>query len=324
MIRRVLAVTFALLTLGLVSTASASTPTTTAAFTWVNVPGGLARSDCVHSIPKGANVAANTTIGGDDVTLGGTLVAHYDACPVAPTIPGTTAHANPTDGQVPQAAGGWVEGAQRFVSLPSGQDLDFITSVWYVPSDPDSDGGLVFLFNGIEPSGGAAIIQPVLQWGVSAIGGGNYWAIAPWYVDGGGHFAGPLETVSAADQINGYVFAQSQSGNNISWYNEIVDNTSGAYSWATDSSTGWQWTQAYVGILEAYNITECSQFPDEYIAYEFQDNYLYSSPGFTYNSDGGGFAPVQYAYSGSFTPSYQGPNCGFGQGYADSTWFFSF
>ena len=30
------------------------------------------------------------------------------------------------------------------------------------------------------------IYPPVLQWGPSAAGGGNYWAVASWYADGQG------------------------------------------------------------------------------------------------------------------------------------------
>ena len=34
----------------------------------------------------------------------------------------------------------------------------------------------------MEPADTSAVLQPVLQWGVSAAGGGNYWAIASWYL----------------------------------------------------------------------------------------------------------------------------------------------
>ena len=42
----------------------------------------------------------------------------------------------------------------------------------------------IFLFNGIQNS--TSIYQPVLQWGPSAAGGGNFWTVASWYVDGAG------------------------------------------------------------------------------------------------------------------------------------------
>lgn len=43
------------------------------------------------------------------------------------------------------------------------------------------------MFSGIQNS--TMIYQPVLQWGESAAGGGNYWGVASWYVDGQGGLA---------------------------------------------------------------------------------------------------------------------------------------
>src|SRR5580693_5155063 len=43
---------------------------------WVQVPGALIRPDCVHEVPLGAKIGAN-----GDITLAGSVVAHYDACP---------------------------------------------------------------------------------------------------------------------------------------------------------------------------------------------------------------------------------------------------
>ena len=62
-----------------------------------------------------------------------------------------------------------------------------LTTEWTVPPAPATQNGqTIFLFPGIQNS--TMIYQPVLQWGPSAAGGGNYWAVASWYVDGqGGH-----------------------------------------------------------------------------------------------------------------------------------------
>jgi hypothetical protein len=54
-------------------------------------------------------------------------------------------------------------------------------STWTVPPPPYAwDGQVIFLFNGMENAD--HILQPVLQYGESAAGGGPYWAIASWYV----------------------------------------------------------------------------------------------------------------------------------------------
>lgn len=324
MVRRIFAVALAVIGAGAVTgasepAASAAAAASPPAWTWVLVPGGFARSDCVHSIPIGGSVAPNAG-GGQDVTLNGSLIAHYDDCPVKVNTPGTAASAG-NDGIVPAAAGGWVEGAQRVESPFSGWNDDYITSTWHVPPNPAQNGGTIFFFDGLEPFGYGAIIQPVLQWGPSAIGGGNFWGIAPWYVFGGSVYHGPLERVSAGDEIYGYVYSTSENGNNINWYNEIIDATSGVYSYFNGSSYGYQWTNSYIGVLEMYNISNCSQVPPPFY-YEVSDSWLYHSPAYTYDSDGSGYSGTTYAYS-SWSPSYQGPNCGWYQLYIGSNdWLF--
>ena len=112
---------------------------------------------------------------------------------------------------------GWIENAQW---RNGGTDpIISFTTTWIVPPAPSSsDGQTVYLFNGMQPDSAAHILQPVLQWGSSAAGGGNYWSIANWYADGQG---GPA-TVKTPVQVNpGTVLqgvitctAQSSSGYN--------------------------------------------------------------------------------------------------------------
>ena len=300
---------------------------TTQTLTWLQAPGALVRSDCVHHVPNGASIEMS-----GDVTLNGVFIAHYDPCPVSsirtrPSQPGTAPSGAAPSTAPPPGTGGWVEGAQRHVSLSSGTNLDYLVSGWAVPEDPVSDGALIYLFNGLEPEGQALILQPVLQWGVGAAGGGDYWAIASWLVAGSTAYISPLETVSAGDQLVGVNEVTSQSGSPSTLYWKILaqDETSGAYTYITPSTYGYQWTWAYTAILEAYNVTSCAQFPSTYVAYEFWDTSLYNTPPYTLNSDGSGFSGTEYAYGYAGTsPYYDGPNCGFSGSYFDSAWFFSF
>ena len=48
------------------------------------------------------------------------------------------------------------------------------------PPDPAATGGLTYLFPGLSPKSGDVILQPVLQWGNGAAGGGKYGAGASW------------------------------------------------------------------------------------------------------------------------------------------------
>lgn len=231
--------------------------------TWVQAPGELVRPDCVHEIPNGA--VAEVTNDGQltgDVTLNGTLIAHYNACSESPVITRprgrTGGVANP-----PGTGNGWIEASQREASLSSSDNLDFLSGTWTVPSYPSLlSGQLLYVFNAIEPASGDWILQPVLQYGVSPAGGGNYWAIASWLVGANGYaFHSPLVKVAPGNSIFGYTEMTAVSGDTSYWAVEARDTTTGAYSWITAHVSGQHWTWAYAAVLEAYNVTSCENFP---------------------------------------------------------------
>jgi hypothetical protein len=123
---------------------------------------------------------------------------------------------------------------------------------------------LIYLFNGIEPAGGNWILQPVLQYGVGAAGGGNYWAIASWLVGGNNYvFHSPLETVHSGNSIFGYTEMTGKSGNSKYWKVQARDTTTGAYSSIAAHDSGIRWTWAFAAVLEAYRVTSCSEFPSD-------------------------------------------------------------
>ncbi|MGA7930178.1 MAG: hypothetical protein WCA20_29820, partial [Candidatus Sulfotelmatobacter sp.] len=229
---------------------------------WVHVPGELIRPDCVHEIPNGARVS----VGNDDqitgdVTLNGVLIAHYDPCSENPVITrpqGRTAKlANP-----PGTGNGWVEDSEWNVPLSSSDNIDYMAGSWTVPERPLSNGALIYLFNGIEPSTKNWILQPVLQYGVSPAGGGNYWAIASWLVGSNGYaYHSPLYTVQPGHSILGYTKLTATSGKYLYWYVVAQDKTTGEGSWIQAESWGLHWTWAFAGVLEADNVTSCTQFP---------------------------------------------------------------
>jgi hypothetical protein len=74
--------------------------------------------------------------------------------------------------------GDWIEWASDDVNS---REINYFKAEWSIPTSPSGDG-TVFLFNGLCPPSLEAIVQPVLQWGKSAAGGGRYWAVASWYV----------------------------------------------------------------------------------------------------------------------------------------------
>jgi hypothetical protein len=280
------------------------------AFTWVQVPGALFPSDCVHPVPDGATVDPT-----GDVTLNGLFVAHYDPCPALPIWTRPVPPGTPSSPRLEPSTGGWVEGAQANFSS---DNLDWIYSEWTVPENPIDDNALIYLFNALEPATQDAIIQPVLQWGPGGeSGGGNFWGISSWLVNSTNGYPSPLIQVTAGDIISGSVKITSQSGSNISWTIVATDVTTGRSTTPYVNSSGGQWTWAYTAILEAYNVTNCSQFPNNHIAYTFWNTFLDDAyPSYTHLIYGSGFSGTQYGYTG--------PNCGFSGGYSDSTWAFTF
>jgi len=225
---------------------------------WVQIPGELIRPDCVHQVPSGAQVA----VGKDgqltgDIMLNGQLIAHYDACPEQAIV--TRPQADQP--QAPGTGNGWVEADEWNVPLGSNDNIDYLAGTWTVPSYPSRNGALIYLFNGIVPSSSQWILQPVLQYGVSPAGGGNYWAIASWLVSSSQAFYSPLEAVYPGDSITGFTQMTGVSGNTTYWLVEAQDNSSGAYSYLTAWVTNQHWTWAFRGVLEAYNVTSCSNFP---------------------------------------------------------------
>ena len=103
------------------------------------------------------------------------------------------------------------------------------------------------------------IYQPVLQWGSSAAGGGNYWTVASWYVNGAGGaaFHSQLVQVNPGDTLTGVMTLTGQSGGQFSYNCEFqgIANT----SWAIQNVQELTWR---VETLEAYGITKCSDYPD--------------------------------------------------------------
>lgn len=228
---------------------------------WVQIPGELIRRDCVHAIPHGATVE----VGGDgqitgDVSLNGELIAHYDSCSEEAVVTRPRAKTENL-GKDPGTGNGWVEADQWVAPLTATDDIDYLSGTWTVPSYPSESGATVYLFNGIEPASGAWILQPVLQYGPNVAGGGDYWAIASWLVSSTEAFYSPLEIVNPGNTIFGYTEMTAISGSTKYFTVEARDKTTGAYSFLNAHVTGQHWTYAYAGVLEAYNVNSCAQFP---------------------------------------------------------------
>jgi hypothetical protein len=274
---------------------------------WVQAPGMLIRPDCVHEIPNGAKVEMVDDQITGDVTLNGALVAHYDPCPedgVLTRPRGRTkalAHA-------PGTGNGWVEASQWETPIGSGDNIDYLGGSWTVPTYPAANGALIYLFNGIEPSAFNWILQPVLQYGSNGSFGGNYWVIASWLVGPNNFvFHSQPQIVHPGNVIYGYTELYGTSAGNQEWQVVAEDTSTGVASWFTHTtSTSLHWNWAFAAVLEAYNVTSCSEFPASGDA-AFTLPAAYPSPAHGFPSYLG-ISPQ--GWFGAVYP-YGGPACGF-------------
>ncbi|KAF8308734.1 hypothetical protein DL93DRAFT_1857798 [Clavulina sp. PMI_390] len=101
------------------------------------------------------------------------------------------------------------------------QPISYINATWDVPTNPlKTNNQVLFLLNALQTSSlGGDIIEPVLQWGKSAAGGGHYWAVANWYGHGGHFFYTGLHRVKPGalngqitrlQLVNGYTYYRSR------------------------------------------------------------------------------------------------------------------
>jgi hypothetical protein len=236
----------------------------------VTTPFGLASASCVMEVDSDAVVTA----------------ADLPPCPTpivpaqgngggAPTAPtGGDAGDPPEGGSQGDAAvgtlpsptiNGWVEYADWTASETPGE----FATTWHVPNVPASNvGQTIFYFPSYETATGTAIVQPVLQYGVSAAGGGTYWAISSWWVGAGGAARySSLLAVNPGDTIRGTITASNCDGNGgcklvIVTRDETIDNSR---QLTVVETVPYTWTQA--AVLEMYGVNDCSQLPSNDVSF---------------------------------------------------------
>jgi hypothetical protein len=223
----------------------------------VLTPGGFRPKSLVHLIEPGHSVRMAADGHAQKIHPNGTVAADFEQIPSRPGPHPLM----PTSVFVPEEikpalGSGWI--AYAFWSNNTGHPISSFSTTWVVPPAPATQSGqVIFLFNGIQNS--TMIYQPVLQWGPSAAGGGNYWSVASWYADGQGGSAfhtSPVR-VSPGQTLVGVMTLTSQSGSGFTYNCEFqgVANTSlpiqnvQQLTWCAET-------------LEAYGVQHCSDYPD--------------------------------------------------------------
>jgi hypothetical protein len=223
----------------------------------VLTPGGLRPRGQVHLIERGA------VIDGTDGRLrklgtSGEMLTDFGVLRRrslgAPLHPGNVAH--PESTATPAFGSGWITYASW--TNATGIPVSSFSTTWVVPDPPATQSGqVIFLFPGIQNE--TMIYQPVLQWGVSAAGGGNYWAVASWYVDGQGGLAlhSNLVQVNPGDTLVGVMTQTGHSGGHFSYNCVFKGIANASLPIANVDQLTW-----FVETLECYGITKASDYPD--------------------------------------------------------------
>lgn len=204
----------------------------------VMTPAGPLPASNVHAVPTGGSV----NVVGNEIHL-------LDAS-------NNVVHVAQADYTLrPDWQSGWIAYAWWYNSVTS-SPINWFNATWTVPPVPLTyHGQIVYLFNGMQPASGNAILQPVLQYGVSPAGGGAYWAVANWYLVSGHIYHTSLVNVSVGQALYGIMAPTSSSGslfNYVSWFSGIGDplyvTNSSQLDWATEA-------------LEAYSINAATDYP---------------------------------------------------------------
>jgi hypothetical protein len=208
----------------------------------VVTPFGLRNAENVHLIPPDNDLI---TMSDGHIRMQNRLTGHYIDYPKPEEMP-----------IAPFTDNGWITYASWLNR--SGSPVSSFTTNWTVPSTPTTvSKQVLFQFNSIEPTSGTAILQPVLQFGVSAAGGGKYWAVASWYVVGTQAYYSSLVPVSVGQSLTGVIKLTSRLRTKFTYSCSFTGISGTDFSISKIPQLTW-----CTETLEVYSVTECSEFPN--------------------------------------------------------------
>jgi len=249
---------------------------------WVRTPGGLRPSECVYGVPS--NAVARKRPDGSILVKHPLLDGGMKILPLCDEWMNRTSKGKSKKERLGDS--GWI-----VYGSVTGDNFESFDGFWDVPQAPTAnDGQLVYLFTGLEDSGGDEILQPVLQWGSSPAGGGAFWAIASWWVTSSGQaLYSTLNQVNVGDSLTG-TMTSTGSG---SWTIVTTDNNNPTTLNVQNIAP----QQMATVTLESYSISNCNDYPASSTVFtgmtlndsgnevqpEWQSNVIYSTCNETVN-----------------------------------------
>jgi hypothetical protein len=277
-------------------------------------PNGYFHPSCVREVKRG------------EALLDGGRIRHVDGnieTVAACQFPHYSMRGEVMQGAIsPSITHSWIVSESTTTSTSYGE----LTAQWVVPSAPTSaDGEIIFYFPGMEDNNDiVTIIQPVLQYGASSAGGGNYWSIASWNCCASGTtYFSSLVNVNSGDTILGTMRSTCAAGvlSCGSWNITTEDVTTGGSTTLSGSpSQNQTFNWAFAGALEVYNVAQCSDYPPgaqmhftALALYDYNFNQV-ATPAWSLNSWAAGETP-QCNYGGLVNNAaevtlYYGPHLG--------------
>jgi hypothetical protein len=148
----------------------------------VLTPGGWRPREKVHQLKKGHHVSGKGGLLRIIETKTGRVVE--DLGPILKTNRSKEGLKPKIQGKIPGLPdSGWIVYADW--TNPGPNPIVYFSTKWVVPKAPTSlDNQSIYLFNGLQKmanGNGNLLLQPVLQWGTTGVGGGNYWSISNWF-----------------------------------------------------------------------------------------------------------------------------------------------
>ena len=260
-------------------------------------PFGYFHPSCVFRIEEGETLLADGRVAHADGTVEATAPVcsypHYT--PTGLLVP---VDAREASGAQAPVIRGWLE----YVSATTSTSYGEIIATWSVPPPPaTNEAQTLFFFPGLEDySDEISIVQPVLQFGSSAGGGGNYWVVASWNccINGVTWYSRLLK-VSTGDTIVGTIKSDCKAGLEYcaNWKVISEDQTTGKKTTlAKTPAEGQVWNWGFGAVVEVYGVKQCSDFPaDTSLVFTVQlydqNRNLISNPGWTGTPAGAGTSP---------------------------------
>jgi len=157
---------------------------------------------------------------------------------------------------VPFTDNGWITYASWLNQ--TGSPVKSFTTTWTVPPAPTSyNAQTLFQFNSIEPNSYNAILQPVLQYGTSAAGGGQFWAVASWYVVGNQAYYSSLVKVAIGQSLTGVIKFVGKTNKKFNYTCQFTGISGTNFSMNQIAQLTW-----CTETLEVYGVSACSEFPN--------------------------------------------------------------